>query len=417
MTFGRIGPPGAARNVVLYPWFRFCRGLLFWQAVWFLFFQNRLSAADAILLYVVYDIATTALEVPSGWMSDKLGRRLTLVASAVTTLTGAALLATGDSFPAFALGQALLGTGMAFASGTDSALLYESLVAEGRDAEVERQELRAWRLSFTALAFSAVTGGFMSLWVPVLPFVATTVAAAAVLAITLGFREPARTADLPEGSELARVGALGRVFRQPVLVWLFALSLLMYAFSHVPFVFGQPFILEALRGIGLDGEAPAVSGVVTAAMMLVSVAVSLIAPALRQRLGLGRLLMLAFGMQVALIGVLSLSGSVLAIAVLFLRMVPDSLSKPFILARIQPLLGDQTRATYLSLQSFAGRLLLAGTLAFAAVGSPEAGSIAQAEVQRILGLYAAGGLVCWFVLVLCLRNAGVDPRYRGGTSD
>ena len=40
MISGMIGPPGAARNVALYPWFRFCRGLLFWQAVWFLYFQN-----------------------------------------------------------------------------------------------------------------------------------------------------------------------------------------------------------------------------------------------------------------------------------------------------------------------------------------------------------------------------------------
>ena len=28
---------GAARNIALYPWFKFFQNLLFWQAIWFLF--------------------------------------------------------------------------------------------------------------------------------------------------------------------------------------------------------------------------------------------------------------------------------------------------------------------------------------------------------------------------------------------
>ena len=145
-------PADPAGNIALYPWFRVLKSLVFWQAVWFLYFQNTLSAAEAILLYAVYDVATTALEVPSGYMSDRLGRRLTLIASALAGLAGSMLLAFGDSFFVFALGQVLLGASAAFLSGTDSALLYESLVAAGRQDEIEEQELKAWRFSFSALA-------------------------------------------------------------------------------------------------------------------------------------------------------------------------------------------------------------------------------------------------------------------------
>ena len=52
------------RNITLYRWSRFLRSLTFWQATWFLYFQNVLSGAEAILLYAVYDVATTVLEVP-----------------------------------------------------------------------------------------------------------------------------------------------------------------------------------------------------------------------------------------------------------------------------------------------------------------------------------------------------------------
>ena len=36
------------RNIALYPWFKFVQQLLFWQAIWFLYFESRLSAAEAI---------------------------------------------------------------------------------------------------------------------------------------------------------------------------------------------------------------------------------------------------------------------------------------------------------------------------------------------------------------------------------
>ena len=147
-----------ARNVALYPWFKFFKSLIFWQAIWFLFFQNRLSAGEAILLYAIYDIGTTVLEVPSGYMSDRMGRRFTLIASMVAGIAATVLLAVGDGFLVFALAQVFLGASAAFASGTDSALLYESLAATGRQSDIERQEIRAWRFSFTALAVSRSFG-------------------------------------------------------------------------------------------------------------------------------------------------------------------------------------------------------------------------------------------------------------------
>ena len=32
------------KNITLFPWFKFCQNLLFWQATWFLYFQQELSA-------------------------------------------------------------------------------------------------------------------------------------------------------------------------------------------------------------------------------------------------------------------------------------------------------------------------------------------------------------------------------------
>ncbi|MEP2137944.1 MAG: MFS transporter, partial [Erythrobacter sp.] len=254
---------GTARNVRLYPWFKFFQNLMFWQAIWFLFFQSELSAAQAIMIYVFVDIATTVFEVPSGFFSDRVGRRITLILSVVAGLMAAVLQAFGSEFWVFALAQVALGIHGAFASGTDSSFLYESLAKEGREDEVEEHELRAWRFSFVALAISAVAGGVMALWGLRVPYFATAASFVALLVVVFYFVEPLRDPE-KEAAQAPGMEALGAALNTPVLIWLFALSTLMYAFSHLPFVFGQPFIFAALEGLGLSANAPLVSGVVTA---------------------------------------------------------------------------------------------------------------------------------------------------------
>ncbi len=397
------------RNITLYPWYRFFSGLVFWQSIWFLYIQNELSAAAAITLYAIYDVSTTLLEVPSGYMSDRLGRKRTLIVAAVAGAIAAGLQAYGGSFAIFALGNICLGVSAAFVSGTDSALLYESLNAENRETEVERCELVSWRVSFTALALSAVLGGAMWSIDPRVPYIATTLAFAACLVIAMLFAEPPHSdTSAADTLDPYHLKPLWTALKTPVLMWLFVLSLLMYMFSHIPFVFGQPFILEALDGVGLAADAPLISGAVTATMMGLSVVVSLFALQVRYRIGLAAILLLALGIQVALISALAVSNAIWVIALLFLRMVPNSLSGPFILARIQPMLPDDTRATYLSLQSLAGRALFAATLFVSATASSNAGLMPYSEIQSILVWYVVAGVIALAGLALWARKLPLE---------
>ncbi|MGB3244553.1 MAG: MFS transporter [Sulfitobacter sp.] len=398
---------GAARNITLYPWFKFAQSLLFWQAVWFLYFQQNLSPAAAIALYAVYDISVTVLEVPSGYLSDRLGRRRTLIAAMLAGVAGSLLLGLGGGFAAFALGQVFIGAAAAFASGTDSALLYESLVADGKAEQIEAQETRALQFSLTGFALSAVVGGAVAMISLEATFLAAGVAMVVATAIAWSFSEPSQQTGTPQlGGQLSAMrAALG----QPVLRWIFALSVMMYGFSHLPFVFGQPFIAATLQGVGLAAEAPLVSGAVSAVMMGLSVVASLFALRLRGVIGLSRILLLAFGMQITLIAVLTLTQSWLAIAVLLLRIVPDALSHPFKMGRIQPLLEDRARATYVSFQSLCGKLLFAGSLLIASASASDVAMMPYADIRSILGWYVAAGLAVWAVLALTARRAGVTP--------
>ena len=397
---------GTARNIRLYPWFKFFQSLMFWQAIWFLFFQSELSAAQAILIFVFADLAATVFEVPSGYFSDRIGRKITLILAVFAGFAAALMQAFGTEFWVFALAQICIGLHFAFVSGTDSSFLYESLAKEGREEDVEEHELRAWRYSFVALALSAVAGGAMALWGLRVPYFATAASFAALLVVVFLFVEPTEKAVRKLG-QAHWAEALGQALKAPVLIWLFALSALMYVFSHLPFVFGQPYIFAALDGLGLSANAPFVSGAVTAIMMLLSVLTSWIAPGIREKIGLSGILLLAFGMQIALVAGLAFTGSVIAIALLLVRMVPDSFSRPFILARIQPLLPDDVRATYLSLQSLAAKLLFAVSLYLAAGSASDVGEMANSEIQSILRVYAGVGLAAFMALFWAARGRGV----------
>lgn len=393
-----------SRNLYLYPWFKFVQSLVFWQATWFLYFEQQLSAAEAILLYAVYDISTTLFEVPSGYMSDRLGRRLTLICAALSGIGATTLLVVGDGFAVFALANVLLGASAAFASGTDSALLFESLHAEGRSTEIEAAELKAWRFSFAALALSALSGGWLALYDVIYPYITTALSAGLLLVITPFFREPPHGTPTPHRENLRN---LRTSLTRPTLLWLLCLALLMYVFSHLPFVFGQPFIREALSTAGYAAQTPLISGGVTFTMMMLSIAMSLVALPLRNRLGLPATLLLAFSMQILLTFALSTSNSLFVIALLFFRMVPDSLSQPFIKARIQPLLEDGVRATYMSVQSLAGRVLFAVTLSIAAGQTVGDAPLPYADLQMILSAYVGLGLIALGILALTVRAAKV----------
>jgi len=395
---------GMKRNISIYPWLKFFQSLTFWQATWFLYFESELSAAEAVLLYIILDVTVTVLEIPSGYMSDRIGRKPTLLGAGVCAVCAAVLLSIGGGFAQFALANGLLGAALAFTSGTDSSLLYESLRAEDRSAEIESAELNAWRFSFIAMALSALLGGMLANYDHVFPYVATAISSCVALGVTTLLHEPPHAKLVRHRDNLRSLTAS---LTHPTLLWLFGMTLTMYVFSHVPYVFGQPFMREALSTAGYDSQTPLISGAVTFVMMFFSICVSWGAMRLRIQLGLPKLLLLAMGMQIFLIAALAISNGIFVIALLMFRMVPDSLSQPFVRARIQPLLGDGMRATYFSIQSLAGRVLFAVMLSVSAGRISGSGTLPYSDLQFILSAFVGLGLIILFSLGLIAKRSGV----------
>lgn len=100
--------------------------------------ERGLSYAELGLLVAIREVCQQALEIPSGAIADRLGRRRAMVAAFVAYVVAYLVLSLADGFGLFALGLAFIGFGDAFRTGTHKAMIFDWLERQGRtDARVE----------------------------------------------------------------------------------------------------------------------------------------------------------------------------------------------------------------------------------------------------------------------------------------
>lgn len=388
------------RNLRLYPFYQFFQNLLFWMPVFFLYFSSVLPIHQVLLLEGLYFLSVVILEVPSGYFSDRVGRRLTLLLSAAGWMAGSIIFCTTSTFAPFLVAQFLYAFGMAMKSGTDTSLLYESLKTLGRGEEVAAREARAQTFTFIALALSALVGGIMAGFDLRWAYALSAIAGLAALAIAFKFVEPAPDSRQAH-SPLTQILVVVRRLRDPVLRWLMVFVVAMTVLAHVPYEFYQPY-LQFLFG-GSDGGytlTPAVAGVLTAIMMGIAAVASHWSLTVTRRLSPGGTLLAAVGMLLVIISAMSSVLHMSIMLVIVLRGVPMALTKPIIVSLTHPRLTGSVRATYLSVQSLAGRLAFSATLVLASLAMSDMEDLSMDGISNILMVYAVCTVVVLPVFVI-----------------
>lgn len=93
-----------------------------------LFYLERgLDAQQAVFIQMVYALTIVVMELPSGILADKIGRKKLLCIGAFLSLMETVLLCSAFSFKQFALAVICAGISQACISGAWNALLYDSL--------------------------------------------------------------------------------------------------------------------------------------------------------------------------------------------------------------------------------------------------------------------------------------------------
>jgi hypothetical protein len=295
------------------------------------------------------DLCVFALEIPTGWVADRLGHRLSLIIGSAVQLCAMLALWQATTPAGLLTASLLVGIGDAFRSGADEALLYRSCVALGRESEFQTIQARTDAAGLAGLVTLLAAGGAMvsvagytSAWLLELLLSAIGL----VLAWSLvepppALDEPHETADRDGASGPARTGTR---------MWTFFVLIVPAALLD-----GVANVTAFLAQTGDDVTVPGVTAIV-AAITLSEAAGAWTASRIRSGhdarawRGDGRLYLLLSAGGAAVIAAalfFSAGAAVAAVALAF----PLGLFLPLRAAALQRVAGDGVRARVASLAS------------------------------------------------------------------
>jgi len=136
-----------------------------------LFFQEHgLTLTEVMILQSVYSFSVALFEIPSGYIADIFGRKKTIVLSTIFTFIGFLVFSFFGGFYAFAIAQVLVGIGGSLMSGSDSAIIYDTLLETNSKTTYTKIEGRSYAIGNFSEAFAGILGGFLavgSIYMPI----------------------------------------------------------------------------------------------------------------------------------------------------------------------------------------------------------------------------------------------------------
>lgn len=132
--------------------------------------QKGLSFSEIMTLQSIFALSIVFLEVPTGAIADKLGRKLSLVLGSLALALCLSLYMAGGHFIIFALAEIAAGLGVCLKSGADSALLYDTLKEEGRESEFQGIYGRGQSRIYLTQAVGSLVSSILFVVHPYLPY-------------------------------------------------------------------------------------------------------------------------------------------------------------------------------------------------------------------------------------------------------
>ena len=355
--------------------------VLFWQ-------DNGMDLFEVFLLQALYAVAVVVLEVPTGMVADRLGKRIGLMAGTWAIAIGSVGYALGTGFGSFLAAEIALAVGSALVSGADTSLLYDTLHALGRQDEYTRREGRARALQMAGFAICNLAGGLIgsydyrvAMWASATgPIVALLVAP--MLVEVQAQAAPASMGEAWRGYRDLMGQTLRFVRRHALVRWQMGLLAIISGSSMWLLWLFQPYMK-------LTGWPVWSFGIAFAAFNLFAAFVSERAAAVEARFGQRGTLLLLIGLQTLPPLLMGLFVHPAAVLLIFGQQSVRALARPIIAERLLRYTWADKRSTILSVAALAGRL-------FFAVTAPVMGWVGESVNLVAVLLLQGGTLVVLF---------------------
>ncbi|MFP4009027.1 MAG: MFS transporter [Spirulinaceae cyanobacterium] len=198
-----------------FAWFPIPTIMLFYQA-------KGLSVEDGLLLKTILSASLFVFEIPSGYLADRFGRKVSLVVGGGLWTVAVLVYFLGQSFAAFAMAEILTGLAGSLISGADTALGFDSLVQLGREAHYRRFEGRLGAVAGITEAVCGIVGGMAAAVNLVYPFGLQAIALFFYFLIATTLAEPPRQVAVGQaGQKLREVVQFALIENKPVQALIF----------------------------------------------------------------------------------------------------------------------------------------------------------------------------------------------------
>ena len=393
-------------NVKLYPAYQVAVHFIVWMPVFFLYFNELVSLRQVVLLEAIYYISVVILEVPSGYFSDAIGRKATLVISALALLLACIFYLMGNSFFILVIAQFCFACWMAFQSGTNTVFHFESLKDANRENEYGDKEAIVNKYVMLGSGLAALIGGVAGTYNLAWPYAITLMAAITSVVISLLFKEPQKLENERATSVIYQLKQTIVYLKTVPLGWLFAYLTIIYVLAHVPYEFYQPYLQLLEKQAFTQGmKAPLISGILYALAMFIGAWAAGKSMVLTRRFGFVKVLVFSLLSILAIVGLLGLYLHPILIFIILFRSVPRALIKAPVNAIITPKIGAGQRATFYSVISLAGRLSFFACLFLLSWFIPKNQLTDWPTLSKLFIIFLGIGVVlCVPLLVLLSKN-------------
>jgi MFS family permease len=303
------------------------------------------------LIESAYALIALLMEVPTGVFSDRKSRKWSLIIASIVSLPVVPVIILSDSFFVVLVSMSVGGVSAAFVSGTDMALLYDTLKALDREDEFKQVLGKSQWYGSLAMAISGVIGGLLAQIDLSYAWWAYFVAGIGTLVVRFALHEPPffRESERDE-SYLRHLGwSLGLAFTGDAAYFVLY-GAIVWLFFSLGFWLWQPY----LKLIGLPVS---VYGFLYAALNLVGGYVSRQAHKVEKKIGM-RSALLFTPLLLALAFILeSRFAFVLGFLFITLQSIASGFFSPLLADYINVRIPSSRRATVLSIKNMVNSVL------------------------------------------------------------
>ncbi|MCM1282506.1 MAG: MFS transporter [Muribaculaceae bacterium] len=184
------------KNIKLNYIYNFIKHLNMQSCIWVLYLGYMgMSLTQIGLLEGIYHATSIVFEVPSGAVADIFGRKRTMLAGRLCVLVSCLLMLFGRSFFPFALSFLVQAFGENLNSGSEEALVYDSMKQSGREEEYLAVCGKTNTIVEISQALATVLGGVLAEYSYFACYVTAALLAALAVVPLLLMREPKLEAD------------------------------------------------------------------------------------------------------------------------------------------------------------------------------------------------------------------------------